>query len=353
MRLVLVFVAACTASVDAPVDDGADTDLVWEELPMGGDEADPVTDRLCAESADPTRVTETTQLDCLVEGGHHAPANATAPDSLLVMTWNLERGLRYDEQAAALLDGTLPRPDILLLSEVDRGCPRTGRRHIARELATALGMDWVYGVEFVELPSGTTPDALATQCEHGNAVLASFPLGNATHSFHRSNDSWYAPPADWGTADEPRLGGRSLVGADAQIGSQRVRLFALHFESRVQVIDIQVDQAVETAELAAESPYAVLVGGDTNSPGYTFDVEDGDAARGDADDRTVAALLAADLVDAHAPLTYPTRATRKGLVLDLLLGRGVTFTEPGVCDPAVCDPLSDHQAVWATTALNP
>lgn len=349
MRLLpLLLLGACSAGPTA--DDTDDTDaFVFEPAALDGDDVDPATDRLCAEAADPGNAPDTTFLDCRLEGGSFALPDAPVPDTLQVVVWNLERGFGLDGQIAGMLDGSLPRPDVLLVSEVDRGCARTQHRHVVRELAEALDMAWVYGVEFVELPGD--PADLDALCEHGNAVLARWPLGNPTHRFHRSNDSWYAPPDTWATTDEPRLGGRSLVGADVQLGDVYLRLLSLHFESRVQVIDIQVDQAVETGELAAASPIPVLVGGDTNSPGYTFDVEDGDAARGDPDDRTIAGLLAGGLTDAHAALGYPTRATRKGLVLDLLLGRDVTLSDPGVCAEEGCGGLSDHQAVWATVAL--
>ena len=64
------------------------------------------------------------------------PAN----QALSVVTWNIERGEAYD----AVLD-VLRRlePDVLLLQEVDQGCRRGGYRDVARDLATALDMNWV------------------------------------------------------------------------------------------------------------------------------------------------------------------------------------------------------------------
>ena len=39
-----------------------------------------------------------------------------------------------------------------MFSEADRGCSRTNYRNVTRELAKALGMNYVYGVEYIELP---------------------------------------------------------------------------------------------------------------------------------------------------------------------------------------------------------
>jgi len=41
--------------------------------------------------------------------------------------------------------------DLILLNEVDLGTKRTDYRDVARELAHALGMNYVFGVEFVEV----------------------------------------------------------------------------------------------------------------------------------------------------------------------------------------------------------
>lgn len=62
-----------------------------------------------------------------------------------LVTWNIERGVKFDQIAATLqaLD-----PDLVLLQEVDRSCSRSGNRHVARDLARHLGMNWVTAGEF-------------------------------------------------------------------------------------------------------------------------------------------------------------------------------------------------------------
>lgn len=86
---------------------------------------------------------------------------------------------------------------MILLNEVDLGTKRSGYADIPRELADTLGMDYAFGVEFVEvgrLYTGeehiemATPEetqALAEELRvdpahyqglHGNATLTRFPL---------------------------------------------------------------------------------------------------------------------------------------------------------------------------------
>jgi endonuclease/exonuclease/phosphatase family metal-dependent hydrolase len=91
--------------------------------------------------------------------------------------WNIERGLNFDLIRSALSDPSeflrktatehrispdrrkviesqltrLQGVDVLVLNEADWGMQRTEYRDIARDLATALRMNYAYGVEFVEV----------------------------------------------------------------------------------------------------------------------------------------------------------------------------------------------------------
>ena len=94
-----------------------------------------------------------------------------------VAQWNIERGLNFDLIRSALSDPSeflrmtatehrispdrrkviesqltrLQGVDVLVLNEADWGMKRTEYRDIARDLATALRMNYAYGVEFVEV----------------------------------------------------------------------------------------------------------------------------------------------------------------------------------------------------------
>ncbi len=139
--------------------------------------------------------------------------------------WNIERGLRLDEIKMAIENPeqfkqqieyepgsdkyretveqieVLRSVDVLALNEADLGLKRTGYRDVAREMAAALKMNYVYGVEFIEIDplnlgsetfdevsSGETRIALRRLIDvnqeryqglHGNAILSRFPITQA------------------------------------------------------------------------------------------------------------------------------------------------------------------------------
>ncbi|MFZ0535626.1 MAG: endonuclease/exonuclease/phosphatase family protein [Candidatus Sulfotelmatobacter sp.] len=155
---------------------------------------------------------------------HRPNANGLGP-ILRVGLWNIERGLNFDEIRSALSDpgaflrmtrtdinsrqretvesqlATLQGIDVLVLNEADRGMKRTEYRDITRELASALHMNYAYGVEFVEVDPvfdlGTEQLHLADAQQdqrlrrdlqvdreqyrglHGTAILSRYPIQSA------------------------------------------------------------------------------------------------------------------------------------------------------------------------------
>jgi endonuclease/exonuclease/phosphatase family metal-dependent hydrolase len=160
-----------------------------------------------------------------------------------VVTWNIERGLNYDQirralagpdEAAfpasekvpsrqkALADSQLASiqdADILILNEVDLGMKRTEYRDVARELAEALHMNYAYGVEFVEVDPifelgtqkvdlvGADSDEAARLADdlrvdreryrglHGTAILSRYSIQNARIIRLPICYDWYAKEA--------------------------------------------------------------------------------------------------------------------------------------------------------------
>lgn len=315
-------------------------------------EVDVRADRLCDPVDEAAPGFDPRVITCRVDTFRFAPETVPAPDGpLTVMAFNIERGLKLDALLAAFDAGDLPVPDLWLASELDRGCSRTQGRDVTREIAEHLGMDAVFGVEFVELARGTgAGGSIDAPCEHGNAIFSRFPLGNVENRFHAQNLSWYQPPDDR-DGGEPRLGGRSFVVGDARVGDRWVRLVSLHFESSPRSWQgIQASQAAEAAEAGLEAGGPALVGGDTNFAVYTLDVDRADGAILDAG---AAEIVERGYIDSHAGLDLEVRGTSSGLVIDLIFGSGVRFDNPAVCPRALCDGLSDHQAVWADVWLDP
>jgi endonuclease/exonuclease/phosphatase family metal-dependent hydrolase len=250
--------------------------------------------------------------------------------------------------------GSIPLPDILLASELDRGCSRSGSRDVSRDFAERLGYNFVFGVEFIELPrEGGAGGRILETCEHGNAIFSRFPLGNVDVRFHRDNKDWYLPP-DQRTDGEPRLGGRSFVLADADLGDGNfLRLISVHFESNPVDIEFQLSQAAEVADLGAQAPIPAIVAGDTNNVSYFIDVSSGrDDTPDRVIDRTVRLFLDRGFVDPHRVLGTRQRPTRGGFVIDLIFSTEDRWSAPAVCPPTLCTrEVSDHQAVWATYTL--
>jgi len=154
------------------------------------------------------------------------PTTSNLGKSLRIVQWNIERGIEYDAVRAALssptsfakfIDSTVnPRgskerntivqqvallkdADVIVLNEVDWGIKRTDYRNVAADLATALGMNYAYGVEFVEvdpialglekfeelsekdrreLSAEISVDPSRYRGLHGSAILSRFPLQN-------------------------------------------------------------------------------------------------------------------------------------------------------------------------------
>ena len=313
--------------------------LTFDEFAFSDIAADP-TEPLCREAADPDGAPDKTFIDCPLEGESFIPEFQQSPEKLTIVAFNVERGFQLEAQIALLSgDGPLPRPDILMISEADRGCARTGYKHVAREIALGLGMNYLYAVEFVEL-SRREDGSRTSQCEHGNALLSRFPLGNASLLRHADQVSWF-------DAGESRLGGRVAVRADVKIGSHQLRLYSVHFESAISE-DPRYKQAREIAEDGLTNPRPVIVGGDFNTGYLSLELENGGEW-----DLTAEQFLSRGYTDAHDGLSLAERITAPSIdfILDLIMGSEDLFIEAGVCNAEACQGLSDHYPVWATVRL--
>ena len=343
-------IAALDDALDGCRSTATPTPLSFESFPFADELPDPRTHRLCVEADDPDAAADTTFIDCAIEGASFIPAPAPPKDEITVVAYNILRGFEVDAQLAAIAAGDIPTPDVLLLSEADRGCRRTDFRNVARDYAEALGLSFVFATEFVELPSrrGPTGPYDPPLCEHGNAILARYPLGNVRAIRHAANRSWYTPP-DFPDPDEPRLGGRIAVAADMLVGDRVVRLYSLHFESTLSTLRIRDAQAVEIAADGADLGYPVVAGGDLNAFFARLDFQNGSA-----NDGATQAFFTRGYRDAHVGLPLAERDTifdPVPLVIDFLFVRNADVLEAGLCPREHCGALSDHLPVWAVLDL--
>lgn len=255
---------------------------------------------------------------------------------LRIVSWNIEQGLNYEaiERALAgpakfsqLLDESKYPPgserrelvlqqaaqmkdaDVIVLNEVDWGMKRSNYRHVGRDLAMALGMNYVYGVEFVEVDpvalgiekyNHTAPFEQAEQSGesevdptryrglHGTAILSRYPLENARIvPFRHQSYDWYedelrgVPGLEQmkrrigqlvfkkTTERQVRRGGRMMMLADivdAEIPTGRMTIVATHLEARAEPRD-RVQQLEELLTQIKDIEHPVVVAGDLNTSG--------------------------------------------------------------------------------------
>ena len=103
--------------------------------------------------------------------------------TLKVIGLNAGRGAYWFEIADIIRTTiSLEKPDLIILNEMDIGMARSGNIHTTRKLAFELGMNYDWGLEFVELMNGNHEEQKATKNMknalglHGNAILSTCSL---------------------------------------------------------------------------------------------------------------------------------------------------------------------------------
>lgn len=200
-------------------------------------------------------------IDDLDSGGFvGVQRHSLAQDRIRVVTWNIERGLQFPGILNFLRTADA---DLILLQEADLNARRTQHRHIARELARSLGLNYVFGREFVELGggSGTTP-AL-----HGLATLSPWPLSHERILRFRRQSGfwrprWYIPEYE---LFQRRLGGRITLVSEALVHNRRIITYNLHLESKGEdtLRNEQLRELLEDCRGYSDQ-CPVIIGGDFN-----------------------------------------------------------------------------------------
>jgi len=108
------------------------------------------------------------------------------PQTIRVVNWNIDRGLRLPEITDFLAS---QQADLLTLQEADVNAKRTHYLNVAEELARDLGMNYVFGREFEELTQGsrTSPPY------HGQTTLSRWRLKNPRVIRFRSQSRFWRP----------------------------------------------------------------------------------------------------------------------------------------------------------------
>jgi endonuclease/exonuclease/phosphatase family metal-dependent hydrolase len=275
------------------------------------------------------------------------PSTSELGPFLRVVQWNIERGLEFDAVRLAFSDADkfvglmknkggkadadklarireeiaiLKDSDLIILNEVDWGLNRTRFRNVAKELAEALGMNYAWGLEFVEVDPLTMgidqhlviqevaetyrdhatekqevldyihdimrPDPERYKGLHGSAILSRYPLSNVRLvPFRFQGHDWYADekkgrgPLAQGQAKasmeafkeqfvrQVRRGGRMMLIADItgpMIPSGTATVVATHLEDQTQPRNRR-RQMEELLGQVREIHHPIIVAGDMNT----------------------------------------------------------------------------------------
>ena len=181
--------------------------------------------------------------------------------------WNIERGKRLPSIVRVLREHPVLRAsDVLLLTELDYGMARTENRFVARELAEALAMNYVFAPCYLALNKGSGVEAEVkgenTLALHGNALLSRYPLQRA-HTVALPNGK------DKMQGKEKRLGSQRAVVADVSHPAGEFRAVSLHLDAHSSQRHRQRQMQIVLAHLARLTPQLpVVIGGDWNTSTY-------------------------------------------------------------------------------------
>ena len=266
-------------------------------------------------------------------GSFAEPRDApTYLNSLRIVSWNINRGHRLNEVVDFLASS---KADLILLQETDANARRTHRRNIARDIAQALRMSYVFGSEFEELTQGR-PKSPAW---HGQATLSRFPISHSRILRFQSQSNfwrprWFIPPV---SLFQRRLGGRMALVSNIEFCRWRLVSYNLHLESRGSN-ELRSEQLLEICRdigrHAANLP--IIVAGDFN-----FDLRRDPAAA-----IASRALLDNPFGRISRGSTTARSAFSGPLTIDGILTRGLI----GISEPYIHDSVnaSDHYPLSLT-----
>src|SRR5467141_4143369 len=194
-----------------------------------------------------------------IETGNLSPPRLVLipPDSIRVVNWNIDRGLRLQKVIEFLASA---KADVFLLQESDLNARRTHHLNVAKEIAQKLQMNYVFGREFQELTQGSR----ASPAYHGQATLSRWPLSNSRIiRFQRQSNFWHP---HWFLPEiEPfqeRLGGRLALVSAANIAGKTIVTYNLHLESKGddELRRSQLGEALDDAQRYDGNTPIVLAG---------------------------------------------------------------------------------------------
>lgn len=182
------------------------------------------------------------------------------PDAVKIVSWNINRGQQLNEVIEFLAQESA---DLILLQETDLSARRTHGRNVAREIARALELNYVFGCEFEELAQRHN----GVHAYHGQATLSRFPISNSRIlRFHRQSrfwlPRWFIPRM---RLFQRRLGGRMALISYVDLPDRKLIAYNVHLESRGD--DVRCSQLSELLDDISRhaSGVPIAVAGDFNA----------------------------------------------------------------------------------------
>ena len=163
------------------------------------------------------------EIDNSIAQVHSCNINSTDDVSkqlLKIIGFNAGRG-SYWAEFAEMIEAMpeLEKPDLIILNEMDIGMARSRNVHTTKKLAFRLGMNYAWGLEFVELSNGNWEEQNQTSGMenslglHGNAILSRCPIYDPMIFRDKLDERYFSHVKFSGNAhgSEKRLGGRMAL----------------------------------------------------------------------------------------------------------------------------------------------
>lgn len=183
------------------------------------------------------------------------------------VSWNIERGMVFDGVLETLRNHPeISSADIFFCPESDLGMARSQNRNVARDLAQALGLNYVFFPSYLNLDKG---NALEVEAEgenllglHGNVIFSRWPLKNP-RGIRLKNCK------DKLRGREKRLGSQQAVVADVDLPAGTARAVCVHLDAHSSQRQRYQQMRTIVEALARENfSGPTLIGGDWNTSTY-------------------------------------------------------------------------------------
>jgi endonuclease/exonuclease/phosphatase family metal-dependent hydrolase len=300
-----------------------------------------------------------------VKGKVPVPQSGFDRGNIRILSWNIEHG-RNPAQIAETI--AVAGPDIACLQEVDWGNERTGSVDVLEIVARHTGMQGLYTVEFLEVPSplrrshfkggGATGNAVLTRLQSMTAFRIDLPISVDWHP--QADRSDMPSSVRRRVRREPRIGRRCALGAEFRVGAGNLLVCSMHLEDKFGGVRgrwLQYLAAVRAVEIRGGSTGIGVAAGDFNtfdSPLARLRYRDSDAtALGKPWHMTEASWWKSALLPgtAYSDPFLPSEWTFRlspffRAKLDWITTRGAQVHQCGV------GPLSgpDHRPIWVDLA---